>query len=174
MADADETAPSGKPDPAAPALDKPAGKAPAKPRTSAAKKKPSDPDELAAEIEKTREDLAETLDAIAEKVSPKRVAKRTTKKVTTAVKDTAHEAAESVKDGANVIKEKVSGGPTHLTELAETADVTEPIGLLQPPGPSLHVTPAWNPPAEPLVRPVYLAAGAAAALVAWLLVRSRR
>jgi len=170
VADADETAPSGKPDPAAPALDKPAAKAPAKPRTSAAKKKSSDPDELAAEIEKTREDLAETLDAIAEKVSPKRVAKRTTKKVTAAVKDTAHEAAESVKDGANVIKEKVSGGPTS----AETADVTEPIGLLQPPGPSLHVTPAWNPPAEPLVRPVYLAAGAAAALVAWLLVRSRR
>ena len=40
----------------------------------------NDPDQLAAEIEKTRDDLAETLDAIAEKVSPKRVAKRTTKK----------------------------------------------------------------------------------------------
>jgi len=166
VADADETATSGKPDPAAP----PAVKAPAKPRTSAAKKKSADPDELAAEIEKTREDLAETLDAIAEKVSPKRVAKRTTKKVTAAVKDTAHEAAESVKDGAHVIKEKVSGGPSPT----EATEVAAPIGLLQPPGPSLHAAPAWNPPAEPLVRPVYLAAGAAAALVAWLLVRSRR
>lgn len=37
---------------------------------------PSDPDTLVREIEATREDLAVTLDAIADRVSPKRVAQR--------------------------------------------------------------------------------------------------
>lgn len=44
-----------------------------------------DPDALTAEIERTREDLAETLDAIAERVSPKRVASRTRVQVGEAV-----------------------------------------------------------------------------------------
>lgn len=39
-------------------------------------KQASDPDALAAEIEQTREDLAVTLDEIADRVSPKRVAER--------------------------------------------------------------------------------------------------
>ncbi|MCW2623080.1 MAG: hypothetical protein JWL64_2682 [Frankiales bacterium] len=54
------------------------------------------PEQLAAEIEQTREDLAHTLDAIADRVSPKRVAKRGTRKVTDTVKDTASSAKEAV------------------------------------------------------------------------------
>ena len=40
-----------------------------------------DPDELQQEIERTREELAQTFDAIADKVSPKRAVSRTTTKV---------------------------------------------------------------------------------------------
>ena len=43
------------------------------------------PEVLVAEIERTREDLAQTLDAIVDRVSPKRVADRTRKKVAEAV-----------------------------------------------------------------------------------------
>jgi hypothetical protein len=40
-----------------------------------------DPDELQQEIERTREELAQTFDAIADKVSPKRAVSRTTTRV---------------------------------------------------------------------------------------------
>ena len=70
------------------------------------------PEALAADIEATREELAETLDAIADKVSPKRVAKRTTKKVGDAVKEGAAEAADTVRESAasaaETVKEQVA------------------------------------------------------------------
>ena len=66
-----------------------------------------DPAALAAEIERTREDLAGTLDAIADRVSPKRVAKRTSKKVAASVKEGAAAAKESVVEGAAAAKEAV-------------------------------------------------------------------
>lgn len=46
----------------------------------------TDPDEIQREIERTRADLAETIDAIADKVSPKRAVARTADRVKTAVK----------------------------------------------------------------------------------------
>ena len=56
---------------------------PRRPRTAAEQRAATpvptiakDPAQLAADIERTREELAETLDAIADKVSPKRVVKR--------------------------------------------------------------------------------------------------
>ena len=67
----------------------------------------ADPAALAAEIEKTREDLAGTLDAIADRVSPKRVARRTSKKVAASVKESAAAAKESVVEGAAAAKEAV-------------------------------------------------------------------
>ena len=67
----------------------------------------ADPAALAAEIEKTREDLAGTLDAIADRVSPKRVARRTSKKVAASVKEGAAAAKESVVEGAAAAKEAV-------------------------------------------------------------------
>jgi MYXO-CTERM domain-containing protein len=60
------------------------------------------PEQLAAEIEKTRADLSATLDAIAEKVSPKRVAKRGTKRVSEAVRGTAASAREAVRPAGAV------------------------------------------------------------------------
>jgi hypothetical protein len=66
-----------------------------------------DPDALTAEIERTREDLAETLDAIAERVSPKRVASRTKVQVAEAVarlKQAAIEQTAQAKQTAEVAR----------------------------------------------------------------------
>jgi hypothetical protein len=75
-----------------------------------------DTDELVEDIERTRAELAETLDAIADKVSPKRVVGRTKKAAkdgandaVESVKETAGEAAEAVKGGVAAVKEKVAG-----------------------------------------------------------------
>ena len=64
------------------------------------------PEVLAAEIERTREDLAQTLDAIADRVSPKRVADRTRKNIAEAVaiaKERATVAVAGAKDKAAVV-----------------------------------------------------------------------
>jgi hypothetical protein len=169
------------------------------------KKAAADTDALAKDIEKTREELAETLDAIADKVSPKRVAKRTTKKVgdavketasdaASAVKGTASDAAQAVKDSAGAAKDKVSRsdqswGPAKPVKAAAPTvppaveDATHPLPLpsaapvevpqIAPAGsyPTLSASPS-TPPAS-LVRPEYVAVGAVAALIAWLLVRRR-
>jgi hypothetical protein len=69
-----------------------------------------DPETIVSEIERTREDLAETLDAIADKVSPKRVASRTKRKVSEAVKDGATEASATVKEKAASASEAARSG----------------------------------------------------------------
>ncbi|MCA1711538.1 MAG: DUF3618 domain-containing protein [Actinobacteria bacterium] len=156
-----------------------------------AKKAAPDTEAMAADIEKTREELAETLDAIADKVSPKRVAKRTTKKVGNAVKETASDAAQAVKEGAGAAKDKVSrseqswapGKPKPVEVAPPEGDATHPLPLpsaapvelseIAPAAsyPSLS-TSTTTPPAS-LVKPEYVVAGAFAALIAWLLVRRR-
>ena len=106
--------------------------APRRPRTAAEQRaKPSaDPEVLASEIERTRAELAETLDAIADKVSPKRVVKRTTKKVGDAAKEGATEAADAAKTGATdtaaVVKASVSDavGAAKL-KTAETSEAVK-------------------------------------------------
>jgi hypothetical protein len=145
----------------------------AKPTPKAASKASADPEQLAAEIERTREELAETLDAIADKVSPKRVAKRTTKKVATAVKDTAHDAAEAVKDTAASAKDKMTG------HSAEPAVAAEPISLVsEAPRPAYesatepYVVPDY-PPAQPFIKKEYVVAGVAGGLIALWLLRRR-
>jgi hypothetical protein len=160
------------------------GTKPKAPRKKAAAAKP-DPEQLAADIERTREELAETLDAIAEKVSPKRVAKRTTKKVTDAVKDTAHDAAEAVKDTAASAKDKVTGGTTAKTDWAPdpgadavtaptlVPDLPPTAGVAAAQTPYVAPVPAYSP-STPLVKPEYIAAGAAVGLLAWLLLRRRK
>jgi hypothetical protein len=152
----------------------------------------NDPEALAAEIEKTREELAETLDAIADKVSPKRVATRTKKKVGDAVKDGASGAAASVKSGANQLKDavhdKTAGVGTSDAGDASgegLADALESVG--QEPGvvagpttavdaPGLRPVPAPAPGAGVPVRlgPPALAGAAAALVVALFLMRRRR
>ena len=83
-----------------------------------------DPQVLVEEIERTREDLAETLDAIADKVSPKRVAARTKKQVSEVVKDTAAEASATVKEKAATASAAVSAGAASLKTTAEHAKET--------------------------------------------------
>jgi hypothetical protein len=162
---------------------------PAKPKAGLKGAGSKDPEQLAADIEKTREELAETLDAIAEKVSPKRVAKRTTKKVTDAVKETASSAKDKVSHGG-AAKPGTSWAPDPgpasvadpalqpVPELPSTAPVAAP---------QLETT-AYVPPqvttapgsattyssSGPLIKPQYVAAGVAAGLLAWFLVRKRR
>lgn len=164
----------------------------AKPKPARARKAPAsgsgDADKMVAEIERTREELAETLDAIADKVSPKRVAKRTTKKVAsavketahdaaTAVKDTAHDAAASVKDTAVHAKAKVTGGGDKPVETAPDLTLAPDPGLDGPTAQTTHLAPSpyLAPPPVPgsMFKPEYVAAGVAAALVAWLLLRRR-
>ena len=82
---------------------------------------PQEPAALAAEIERTREELASTLDAIADKVSPKRVAKRSTKKVADSVKETAAHAKESVVHAKDAI---TAADTTADTAADTTADTT--------------------------------------------------
>ena len=93
-----------------------------------------------------------TLDAIAEKVSPKRVASRTGKKVTTAVKGS----AESVKDGALAVKDKVTGGSDASAPVADTLSASVP-----------------KKDSVIALPPVALA-GIAAALIAVFVIRRRR
>lgn len=96
-----------------------------------------DTDELVEDIERTREELAETLDAIADKVSPKRVVGRTKKAAkdgandaVESVKETAGEAAEAVKKTAGGAAEAVKGGVAAVKEkVAGDADpVRSPLG----------------------------------------------
>ena len=69
-----------------------------------------DPEVLVAEIEAAREDLAETLDAIADRVSPKRVAERS--------KEKARDVAEHAKV---LLTEKAVQAKDTITERAATA-----------------------------------------------------
>jgi hypothetical protein len=172
-------------DPASETKDPTAVPKPPRAKSRAAK---ADPEQLAADIERTREELAETLDAIADKVSPKRVAKRTTKKVAAAVKETAHDAAASVKDTATTAREKVTGtskngtdwapdpGPDAVTAPTVVSDLP-PAAATEVPSTS-YVAPAVTTPttyesAGTGFKPEYVAAGAAVALLAWLLLRKR-
>ena len=84
----------------------------------------TDPTVLAGEIEKTREELAETLDAIADKVSPKKVADRTKKKVTGAVKDGANDAVTAVKQTAEAAQAKAAEVAGTAKEKATEATAT--------------------------------------------------
>jgi MYXO-CTERM domain-containing protein len=97
--------------------------------------KDADPEVLAGEIEKTREELAETIDAIADKVSPQRVKARTKQKASAkaseaaeTVKETASEAAETVKEtaseAAETVKETASEAAETVKETASEAAET--------------------------------------------------
>lgn len=83
---------------------------------------PTDPDALVAGIEQTREDLAETLDAIVDKVSPKRVAKRTTKRVGDAAK-------EGVADAADTVKQTAASAKEGAADAAATAKLSAKEGV---------------------------------------------
>lgn len=143
-----------------------------------------DPQEIAAQIERTREELAETFDAIADKVSPKRVADRTKRKVADGVRDGAEKSAATVRAGAAQLKDAVVERKDALQDkVSGSGDSAEPAtsGVGSPDGvggrtaPPLHAVPAGpDYPAGPRLGPPAVAGAAAALLVAVLLLRRRR
>ena len=110
---------------------------PKRPRTAAQQRAAAptakDPEVLAADIERTREELAQTLDAIADKVSPKRVARRTSKKLGESVKEGAGRAEEALKTGAAAAVETVRDAAETVKEkVAPSADPVTTTGLHEP------------------------------------------
>jgi hypothetical protein len=126
-----------------------------------------DTEVLAQEIEQTREELAETLDAIADKVSPKRVvarnkkaAKEGAKDAVEVVKGTAASAAESVKGGVAAVKEsvkeKVSGDSDPVRSPLTPATSVE-VGSAAPISDDTVSIPGAQVPLEPAPTPGALA-----------------
>lgn len=111
-----------------------------------------DTDELVEDIERTREELAETLDAIADKVSPKRVVGRTKKAAkdgandaVESVKETAGEATKAVKGGVAAVKEKVTGDADPARSPLGTATSVEIDSAALLPGAEVPFEPAPTP-----------------------------
>jgi hypothetical protein len=138
-----------------------------------------DPEVLAEEIERTREDLSETLDAIADKVSPKRVADRTKERVGEALKEGSDSAKETLRTGATAVKgaavnaraaveekvDAVKAGSGDSQQVSSYAAVGPAAGGLHP------VPPA---PPSPWLTPPALAGATAALLVVLFVLRRRR
>ncbi len=141
---------------------------PKRPRSTSAKSAAGkgaspDPEVLAQEIEQTREELAETLDAIADKVSPKKVVGRTKKAAkdgatdaVEAVKESASSAAESVKGGVAAVKEKVTGDSNPVRSSLAPATSVE-VGAASPLPDDTVSIPAAEVPVEPAPTPGALA-----------------
>ena len=97
-----------------------------------------DPEVLAKQIEETREDLAVTLDAIADKVSPKRVASRTKESVTETVKDKVAQAKVVVNEKTAQAKQVAS----EKTAQAKQAVEDRRSSSVDPDASSVRVDPA--------------------------------
>ncbi|WP_298710693.1 DUF3618 domain-containing protein [uncultured Micrococcus sp.] len=69
----------------------------------------NNPDEIRAEIERTRYELGQDVDALAEKVSPTKAVSRQTERV-----------KHGVKDGLQSVKENIMGTPDHHTSPSAT------------------------------------------------------
>ena len=140
-----------------------------------------DPAQLVAEIERTREDLAETLDAIADRVSPKRVAQRGAvrlKEVTATTKVVVLEKAATVKALAT---EKVAAARGTGPERAAPAAVLDsPAGSAPLPPTTGVAVPGLSTRPTAASSEIYgvpreaIAAGVVAALVVLWLLRRRR
>lgn len=151
------------------------------------------PEVLVAEIERTREDLAQTLDAIADRVSPKRVADRTRQNVADAVAV----ARETMAEQFGLAREKATVAVAEARERAVvvtadvkdraavvTADVKDKVAGVSGQHTAVHGgsvavptdrpvagAPGWAAPSGP--KPEVLAGGALGLLVLLLLRRRR-
>lgn len=81
----------------------------------------TDTDTLVSDIEKTREELAETIDAIADKVNPKNVVDRGKQQAREAAKEGVQDAKEVAAAAAEAVKEKASTAAETVKEKASTA-----------------------------------------------------
>ena len=80
-----------------------------------------DPDALVAEIEATREDLAETIDAIADRVSPQRVKERSKDKLREVAGHAKEVVSEKAATAKVVVSEKAATVKGSVSERAATA-----------------------------------------------------
>lgn len=148
-----------------------------------------DPQVLTAEIERTREELAQTVDAIADRVSPKRVADRTKAQVGDKVQDArttlsgrAAAAKETVLEKAGsakgALEEKTATAKAAVSERTSSSSSEPTEGSVAVTGPAASSSPGLRPvrsvppTSSPMVPPA--AAGAVAALVVALLLLRRR
>lgn len=118
---------------------------------SAQAKGSQDPEVLAKEIERTREDLAETFDAIADKVSPKRVAQRTTESVKATVKEKAGQAREVLGEKAGQAKEAAGHAKDAVAEKAASARTAVQERTSSAGEPALPVAAEPEPGVDPLL-----------------------
>jgi MYXO-CTERM domain-containing protein len=110
-----------------------------------------DPDAIAREIEQTRAELADTIDAIADRISPRRAASR---------------GAQAVKAQVSSAKDKVTGSDAGGPGSGDDNGSSAPVA----PSPAR----AFSEAASSGPRPEVLAAAAAAlALLVWLIRRRR-
>ena len=93
----------------------------------------STPQELASDIEKTREELAQTLDAIADRVSPKKVAQRTSDQVRVSVKEGVAKGQVAVKAGAASAAETAKGAVEAAKEMVSGNGGSVPAAAAPPP-----------------------------------------
>ncbi len=128
----------------------------------------TDPEVLARDIAQTREELAVTIDAIVDRVSPKKVVERGKQQAregvaeatelvkghaTTAagvVKEKAIVASGVVKEKVAEVKEKVSGGSDAPAERSTVTSATSQRLTSAPPAPSPDAGPVSSPGTSPL------------------------
>ena len=147
--------------------------------------------DLASDIEKTREELAQTLDAIADRVSPKKVAQRTSDQVRVSVKEGvakgqvamkagAASASETAKGAVEAAKEMVSGNGAVPAAAAPPPAVAPTPGALadasQPPvaAPYGAEVPTYYAPAPSTSKAPLIGGVGVAVLVLFLVLRRRR
>ncbi|GAA1339622.1 DUF3618 domain-containing protein [Saccharothrix algeriensis] len=131
---------------------------------------PQDPDALRADIEKTRGELGDTVEALVHKVD-----------VPTRVKETAHESVEQVKEGAAAVAGRVNSAAVVAAEKAqETAAKAQETAVKVTSQVSDRASQAVDslpPPVAEQVRrhPALIAAGVVAAiLLVWRVLRGCR
>lgn len=81
---------------------------------------PEDVDQLKAEIEATRDELTHTIDAIQDKIDPRKVAQRTGDQVLDKAREASEKVAETAKSASHSLSEKVQEVAPHAAETIQS------------------------------------------------------
>lgn len=118
----------------------------------AASHQTDDPDEIAADIERTRDELAETLDAIAYKVNPKRVVESGKEQARDAAKDYAATATALVAQTSTkvraLVSQKTAQAKAAATDKVAATKTSVSQRTAKPPTPSVASSVAVDPAAS--------------------------
>lgn len=82
----------------------------------------NDPDQIRAEIDRTRKDLSRNVDALGEQVKPGNVARRQTEKIGEAVSDRFTSVKEAVMGAADDVSDRGGDGPSVGDRMRDQAD----------------------------------------------------